>query len=82
MITRQQCRAARKLLGWKGIKLGKRANVNPVNIHTFEIGGTPPHPETIEKIVVTLEAAGIEFITGDSEGAGVRLRLQEGAHDH
>ena len=68
-ITGQECRAARRLLGWT---LRKHAAASRLSNHTvgaFERGEGFPLPETLAAIVGALEAAGIEFAED-----GVRMK--------
>ena len=64
-FTGEQCRAARRLLGWS---LAEHAHVAGVGLHTvgtFERGEAVPRPETLKAIIGALEAAGVEFTDGD-----------------
>lgn len=65
-----QCRAARALLDWSQSDLVERSGITQKTITDFERGVTTrPYRRTVEAIVTTFEAAGIEFIS-----RGVRLR--------
>lgn len=65
-----QCRAARALLNWSQSDLVEHSGVAQRTIADFERGVTRrPYRRTIEAIVATFEAAGIEFIN-----RGVRMR--------
>jgi DNA-binding XRE family transcriptional regulator len=70
-FTGEQCRAARRLLGWSLAEHAHVAGVGLQAIGAFERGETIPRPETLAAIVGALEAAGVEFTT---EAPGVRLR--------
>jgi predicted transcriptional regulator len=78
-ITREQCRGARRLLGWDQRRLAKEAKVNWAYIGGFERTGRMPEPRygTVQRrlaaIRATLERAGVEFVDG-TERPGVRLR--------
>ena len=63
MITRQQCRAARHLLGWDAVQLATAAKSTPITIHQFEMGQSKPRPVTLVNLRTALESAGIEFNT-------------------
>ena len=68
-ITGEQCRAARRLLGWS---MHEHAHVAGVGVHAvgnFERGETVPRAETLAAIVGALTRAGIELTD-----EGVRLR--------
>ena len=70
LVTPAQCRAARALLDWSQVDLVEHSGVTQKTITDFERGVTRrPYRRTIEAIVATFEAAGIEFIRG-----GVRVR--------
>ena len=74
MITRSQVRMARAALGWGVRDLAKRAGIAPNTVSRFE-NGMGTNVTTLKQIQLTLEAAGIIFIPGDSAtGPGIRLR--------
>jgi len=77
MITPEQCRAARGLLGWSQQTLAERAGVGIVTVHQLEAGLTQPRRATLEVIRRALEAAGLEFIDENGGGPGVRLRMPQ-----
>lgn len=68
-ITSEQCRAARRLLGWSLVEHAHRAGVSLGPIGAFERGESVPRPETLAAIVGALEAAGVEFT---KSGVGLR----------
>jgi transcriptional regulator with XRE-family HTH domain len=76
MITALQIRAARHALRWSASELAQRSDVAVRTIKRLEqYEGVPPsHAGTLEKIRLTLEAAGIEFIGTPEDGPGIRLR--------
>jgi len=74
MVTPEQCRAARGLLGWSQQELAKKAHVGVVTVHQLEAAGSQPRPATLEVIRRAFESAGIEFIDENGGGPGVRLR--------
>jgi transcriptional regulator with XRE-family HTH domain len=67
-------RAARVLLGWSQIELGKRAKVAIGTIRRMESfdGEIVSYTSTLSKVMDAMEAAGIEFL--NSGEPGVRLR--------
>ena len=80
MITSQQMRAARALLGIDQKRLAELANVSLPTIQRMEAsdGQVRGVVETLVKVVSALERAGVELI-GDNAlsqtgGRGVRLR--------
>ncbi len=72
MLTPAQIRAARALIGWSARALAERAGVHITTVQRLERAGPRlrGHVETVEKIRHALEAAGVEFDTGN----GVRLK--------
>jgi transcriptional regulator with XRE-family HTH domain len=74
MITLEQCRAARGLLGWTQQQLAQEARVGIVTVHQVEAGGTEPRRATLDVIRRAFETAGVEFIEGNGGGPGARLR--------
>jgi transcriptional regulator with XRE-family HTH domain len=76
MITPEQCRAARGLLGWSQQELAQKASVGVVTVHQLEAGSTQPRRATLEVIRRAFEAAGVELID-ESEISGPGARLQK-----
>ena len=81
-VTPAQLKAARELLGWNHKKLAGRSGTSARLIETYERSGrvtatygrvSPADP--LAAIRATLEAAGVEFTTGDAPG--VRLRMSD-----
>lgn len=76
MLTAQQVRGARALLGWKQEELAKKAQIGLATIQRLERGSGPlmAHVSTAVKIEACLKQAGIAFIESDSAaGEGVRF---------
>jgi predicted transcriptional regulator len=76
--TVRQVKAARALLGWSQSELAKKSGVSEPTIARLEAGDgrLGGRPETVSKIIQSLTAAGIEFITEADGDLGVRLRSQ------
>jgi transcriptional regulator with XRE-family HTH domain len=76
MLTAEQIRAARALLGWSARELAERAGVHRTTVERIERSEqeirTTVH--TLGKVQQTLEDAGIEFISKGRKGRGVLLR--------
>ena len=73
MLTAEQCRAARALLGWTQNELAKRASISAVSIRAFEKGGDMR--ESNRKLLrLTFEREGVTIIDQNGGGPGVRLR--------
>jgi transcriptional regulator with XRE-family HTH domain len=75
VVTNEQLRAARALLGWSQAELALRAGLSVPTIKRLE-GGFGPHvsDEARAKLKKAIEAAGVEFIEENGGGAGVRFR--------
>ena len=80
MITIEQIRAARALLGWSQTDLASHADLSVPTVKRLE-GGFGPHvsEEARTKMQKTLERAGISFIDENGGGPGVRLRQRQRA---
>ena len=83
MITSQQMRAARALLGIDQRQLAALASVSLPTIQRMEAsdGQVRSVVDTLVKVISALEAAGIEIIgeNAPSSGAGRGVRLRETA---
>jgi transcriptional regulator with XRE-family HTH domain len=73
-ISPGQCRGARALLDMTQPKLASSAKVGLSTIVDFERERREVSADAIAKIQQALESAGIEFITQNGGGPGVRLR--------
>lgn len=76
MLTVEQCRAARALLGWTAAELAAAGGLGIMTIKRFE-GGQTVAPASVEKIANTLARAGVALISdgevSNEGGRGVRL---------
>ncbi|RUV54304.1 transcriptional regulator, partial [Mesorhizobium sp. M5C.F.Ca.IN.020.29.1.1] len=61
-MTREQCRAARALIGWSQQQLADAAAVGVATIRVFEGGGSEPRSATLQVLCLALEAAGVVFL--------------------
>jgi transcriptional regulator with XRE-family HTH domain len=73
MITGEQAKAARKLLGWSQMALALEANVSQGTVANFETGKGQLSVPSVSTIQRALEAAGVEFPDGEP---GVKLRKE------
>jgi transcriptional regulator with XRE-family HTH domain len=73
MITGTQLRMARAALKLGVRELAASAKVSPATITRIE-GDQPANASTLAALRAALEAAGVEFISENGGGAGVRLR--------
>lgn len=73
-MTPDQVRAARKLLGWSRDRLGGLIDQTVGAVIHFERygAGGPASREALVAIRSALEAAGVEFLDGDSPGVKLR----------
>jgi transcriptional regulator with XRE-family HTH domain len=81
MLTAEQLRAARALLGIKQSDLAEKSEVSLRTIARLELGEGPlgGYAATIDALQKTLEAAGVIFQDPDATaGPGVRLALNAG----
>jgi transcriptional regulator with XRE-family HTH domain len=74
MLTGEQCRGARAMLGWSQDELAQRAGLTTRTVTKFENGHNIPDPNSLVAMRATLEAAGIEFVYLSGGGGGVLLR--------
>ena len=77
MVSIEQVRAARGLLGWSQTELAKAADRSLPTIKRLERedGGGPAVSEDVwEAVQRALEKAGVEFIAENGGGAGVRMK--------
>ena len=61
ILTPQECRAARKALGWTMLRLAIAADVSPTTTWLFENRRRTPFPSTLSALRRALEGAGYEF---------------------
>lgn len=80
MITSQQLRAARALLGWDQRRLAEKSDVSLPTIQRMEAsdGQVRGVVHTLVKVISALEGAGVELLGENAAsvgcGRGVRLR--------
>ena len=72
-ITREQIKAARKLLGWSQSTLAGRVHMSAARIRAIETGKQQPSAFELDLIREALESAGVEL----GDGPGVRLRKSD-----
>jgi transcriptional regulator with XRE-family HTH domain len=74
MLTPEQSRAARALLGIGQQELADAAGVGLSTVRDFEKRRRTPIRQNMEAIARALEAAGVVFIAENGGGPGVRLK--------
>lgn len=75
MITADQLRAARGLVGWSQIELARNAGLSQPTVKRVETGKGPRvSDEARAKLQQALEIAGVEFLSENGGGVGVRFK--------
>lgn len=75
LITIEQLRGARGLLGWSQTELARKAGLSLPTVKRVEAGTGPRVSEVArERLRRALESGGVEFIDENGGGPGVRLR--------
>jgi transcriptional regulator with XRE-family HTH domain len=72
MITGEQIKAARALLGWSQMKLAHETGLDPSTIVKLETGKSHPTEITISTIRHTFDMAGVEFPDHETVRLGSR----------
>jgi transcriptional regulator with XRE-family HTH domain len=78
MLSSNQIRAARALLGWSGTDLADLSGVGITTLRRYELQRGIPSANTnvLMMIKKTLESAGIEFTGDPLVNPGVTLRIK------
>jgi transcriptional regulator with XRE-family HTH domain len=78
VVTAEQLRAARGLLGWSQSELAAHAGLSLPTVKRLE-GGFGPRvsDDARTKLQMAIEAAGIKFIEENGGGLGVRFRKRK-----
>jgi transcriptional regulator with XRE-family HTH domain len=71
-----QCRAARALLKWTQDDLAIKSGASAVTIRNFENERSAPQKGTLFLIQKIFEDAGVEFISENGGGSGVRWKKE------
>ncbi|WP_262272064.1 helix-turn-helix domain-containing protein [Microvirga yunnanensis] len=74
MVNAAQIKAARALLGWSQDELCERADIHRRTLTTLESGKIQSYDSTINRVVIALESAGVQFFEQDGGGYGVLIR--------
>ncbi|WP_082602062.1 helix-turn-helix domain-containing protein [Phenylobacterium sp. Root700] len=79
MLTAEQIRAGRALVGWSGAKLAEAAGISLQTVRRMEsaVGPGRSSVENLEAVRRALEGAGVVFLDAARDataGPGVRLR--------
>lgn len=79
MMTLEQMRAARGLLGWSQAELAEQSGVSLPTIKRMEsVGPGRSSGNTVQAVEDSMVAAGVQFIPENGGGAGVRLAKPKG----
>lgn len=82
MISDEQMRAARALLGWKQQELADKAGLSFATIQRMESLGTGrSSAANVDAVQKVMEAAGVQFIPENGGGAGVRWAKRKDASE-
>ena len=78
MLSSNQIRAARALLGWSGTDLADLSGVGITTLRRYELQRGIPSANTSVLMIIkkTLESAGIEFTGDPLVNPGVTLRIK------
>lgn len=76
IVTGNQIRAARALLGWSQQRLGEEASLTQTPIANMEKDVSNSRDSTLKLVVKTLQEAGIDFFWEEDGTFGVKLRPQ------
>ena len=78
MLSSNQIRAARALLGWSGTSLADLSGVGITTLRRYELQRGIPSANTSVLMMIkkTLESAGIEFTGDPLVNPGVTLRIK------
>ena len=77
MISAEQIRAARALLGWTQADLARRSGISEVAIKNVERGMTDPRSSTLRALITAFEKAGVIFLpSGNTRDGGPGVRLK------
>jgi predicted transcriptional regulator len=74
MISPEQIRGARAMLGLTQAELATKAGISTTGLNNIERGSADPKASTLKAIRAALEDAGAQFIDQNGGGAGVRLK--------
>ena len=77
MISIEQIKAARTMLGWSAVELARRSGVGAATVKRYELQSGIPAATTkiLSSIKQTLESEGIEFIGDPLVNPGVTLHM-------
>jgi predicted transcriptional regulator len=74
MITPEQIKGARAMLGMTQAALAKASGISTTGLNNIEKGNADPKASTLRAIESALSEAGVIFIASNGDGPGVRLK--------
>ncbi len=81
-MTPAQCKAARRLLGWRVTDLAERSRISTTTIVKFERGERRANVATLDVLQRALEAGGVEIVAPskpDREASEHAIELTDGS---
>jgi len=76
LITSDQIRAARAILGWKQTDLARLSGISEISVKNIERGATDPRSSTLEALEKAFGKAGVVFLDpGETKTGGHGLRF-------
>jgi transcriptional regulator with XRE-family HTH domain len=83
MISIEQIKAARTMLGWSAVELARRSGVGEATVKRYELQSGIPAATTkiLSSIKQTLESEGIEFTGNPLVNPGVTLHVSQRSED-
>ena len=77
MISSEQIKGARALLGWSAANLAEKSGVGATTIRRYEMSSGIPkgNVQSLLTLKTTFEAAGIEFTGNPLKNPGVTINL-------
>jgi transcriptional regulator with XRE-family HTH domain len=76
IITGEQVKAARKLLGWSHVRLAGKSGLSDTTVAKFERGESRPSVLSVTTLRRALEAAGVEFTNGGEPGVKLKAKAR------
>jgi hypothetical protein len=63
------------MIEWSAERLTQAASIDPQTLRNFESRFRRPDEQTLRRLRITLEAAGVMFVPENGRGAGVRFKF-------
>ena len=75
ILSAAQCRAARAMVEWSAERLSQASAIDLQTIRNFEARFRWASENTLRRLRITLEHAGVMFVPENGRGAGVRFKF-------